>query len=495
MLGRKLTKWEWLELVTVFLLLILPRLYYLFIYTNPLYLGWYTDTLHHWQIAYLSKEIGFHQSFLRLWDFKGMEFFWGLLHPLVLVILFSLTGSISVVVPRLLSIVAGCLAYVFLFVLIKRYFNWLTAWAVVIWTAFFPVTLLSNTVGEPEELGLMLIFGGLLLWPRLPIFTGILWAMASMVRAEYWLFCLGLIVGAGLISRSKDKVILLIIGYAVVILAYMKYLVTYTGSYIYPIKLNFLASVKGEWFVDVPIVGFKLMAKRISQAIFGFGLLGGLLTLWKKPKQGLLWLFGFANICFIGFMVGFGAYVKGFIPRIWVDRLYNWPYLFTGIVIITGFFYYLPKTWPWVNKLKLNWLVLIAGLVISQRLWLPINRYMNQSTDIYAGEKDSAREIAAAYQGGKVLLPEDRPYLTYYLAHDFGIEGKNMVGQMFDTFFYIEEKTLAQEETIKWLKENDIRLLALTVPKETYLELIASRPKQFIKLATKNVLLYRVENK
>jgi len=79
-------------LVLVFLLLLVPRLVYLFYISDPNIVGWYTDVFHHWQVAYLSKEIGFKQEVWRLWDFKGMEYFWGVLHPVVLAALFALTG-------------------------------------------------------------------------------------------------------------------------------------------------------------------------------------------------------------------------------------------------------------------------------------------------------------------------------------------------------------------------------------------------------------------
>ncbi|MFQ5922275.1 MAG: hypothetical protein ACE5M4_05475, partial [Anaerolineales bacterium] len=50
----------------------IARLYVLFFVTEPQNpgLGWYGDVFHHWQIAYLSQEIGFSEGFLRLWDFK-----------------------------------------------------------------------------------------------------------------------------------------------------------------------------------------------------------------------------------------------------------------------------------------------------------------------------------------------------------------------------------------------------------------------------------------
>ena len=109
----------------VFLLAALPRLFVLFFVTDPQNpgLGWYGDTFHHWQIAILSKEIGFAEGFLRLWDFKGLEFFWGLLHPLVLIGLFNLTGSVSIVIPRLVSAIGASITMVMFFFLLRRYFN------------------------------------------------------------------------------------------------------------------------------------------------------------------------------------------------------------------------------------------------------------------------------------------------------------------------------------------------------------------------------------
>jgi hypothetical protein len=501
---KRKIKFSWsgfLTVLAVFLLALVPRLVYIFYFSNPNFPGWYTDTFHHWQVAYLSKEVGFSQGFLRLWDFKGMEFFWGLLHPLVLAALFWLTGSIDILIPRLLSTVGGSVSIVLLFLLIKRYFNRQAAWATAIFASFFPITLFSNTVGMQEELGMPLVLGAILLWPQLPVVGGILLALASMVRAEYWLFCFGLVGATLLLRKHFDKAAILLLTYGVIILVYMKYLANWTGNYIYPVYWNFLASVKGEWFENLPVVGEKLLAKQINQGIFGFGIFGALLTLIKKPKEALLFLFGFGNILFIGFMVGFGSYVKGYIPRFWVDRLYNWPYLFTAILVIIFLFYYLPGK---IKRLKttilvFSWIFLAAAIIASQLIWKPINYFMEPVEAIYNQEKEWAREIADAYQDGKVLLPEDRPYITYFLAHDYGISAKNMEGQMFDPFFYFDDQDNLfsnwgedRKIVLDWLKERDIKLIALTVPKPTYLGLIEREPEFFIKLPSERVALYRV---
>ena len=56
----------WWALAAVWAVALLPRLYALFFLTNPQNPGdhWHGDVFHHWQIAYLTKEIG-------LWDPSG----------------------------------------------------------------------------------------------------------------------------------------------------------------------------------------------------------------------------------------------------------------------------------------------------------------------------------------------------------------------------------------------------------------------------------------
>ena len=219
----------------------------------------------------------------------------------------------------------------------------------------------------------------------------------------------------------------------------------------------------------------------------------------------LLYLYGFGNIVFIGFMVGFGSYVKGYIPRFWVDRLYNWPYLFAMILIVIALFYYLPKL---AGKLSttvyvFSWLLLLTGLVVSQIIWKPINFFMQPVAAIYKSEKHWAAQIAGAYQDGTILLPEDRPYITYFLAHDYKIPGKNMEGQMFDPFFYFKDQenpfsNWGEERKIvlDWLKRDNIKLLVLTTPKSTYQGLIDREPDLFKKLPSEQeILLYEVNIK
>ena len=75
---------------------VVPRLYAIFFLTDPENAGdgWHGDVYHHWQIAYLTKQIGLTApGGPRLWDLKGLDYYWGVLHPVMMVGLFFVTAN------------------------------------------------------------------------------------------------------------------------------------------------------------------------------------------------------------------------------------------------------------------------------------------------------------------------------------------------------------------------------------------------------------------
>ena len=244
--------------------------------------NWYGDVYHHWQIAYLSKEVGFKQGFLRLWDLKGMEYFWGLLHPLVLAFLFTITRSVDILIPRFLSIFCGSGVVLLLFVIVRRYFGRLTALLTAIWAAFFPVLVYTDSLGMQDQLAFFVLLLGIYFWPKKPALTGIFFALAAMGRTEYWLFGLGLILATFIIERDFGKNVVAFGSWFIIILLYMKYLLDKTGNPIYPIWWNYLAHIIGEWQVVKPLSTDALVGKGVFQAVFGIGMVGALFTFWKS---------------------------------------------------------------------------------------------------------------------------------------------------------------------------------------------------------------------
>lgn len=488
--------------IGVFLLAVLPRLFVLFAVTDPQNpgIGWYGDVYHHWQIAYLSKTVGFSEGFLRLWDFKGLEFFWGLLHPLALIILFTITGSVDIVIPRLLSTFAASASIVMLFFLLRRYFNIHVAIAGVLLAALNPIAVFNDTVGMQEPLGIALLFGGLLLLDRRPALAGVVWAMAGMVRAEYWVFgaaLVGLAIVSGRYSKQKLQ---LAVGWAAPTLLYMKYMLNYTGNPIYPIYWNFLAGTAGKWIADIPMNEEQIQAQSVARVVLVLAAAASFWILRKRPRGFLFLLLGLGNIMMIGIVLGLGEYVRGYIARVLIDRLLVLPYLYAGILLIVLLLYVLPELNFRSTRLAFGWSVFIVGLLVSQWAWKPILGYYTPLNDVWTAEKQLADDVAAQYQGGTVSIPEDRPYLTYALVQYHGISGENIDGQMYDAFAYIEgdpfERWDEGSETIRnWLDTQDIKLLVFYSGKWNYEEMIRREPGWFNQVSTANrgtVQIYQV---
>lgn len=495
-------KFNWKNLIgpsVVFFLALLPRLYFLYTHDsqNPGY-DWYGDVYHHWQIAYLSKTVGFQHGFLRLWDLKGMEYFWGLLHPLASVFLFTITGSVDIVLIRLLSIVPASLVIVFIFLLVKRDFNASAAWASALFLAFFPVTLFSDTLGMQEPLGLALLFGGILLWPKYGILTGLFWGIASMERAEYWLFSVGLVVAALLDKRKKltDTKVKLFSGWLVVIIFYMKYLATWTGNYIYPIYWNFLASVIGKWFAKgekVAYLPFEYYSevKIIGAIVFILAAFISLYILKKRPRYYLWFLVGFFNLSLVGFMFSFAAYSRGYLDRFLVDRLFAWPYGFLAILLMIFCLYFLPEKLKFWKMLKLGWLVLLVVLIASMFLWNPINYYFGLAQKSWPGAIKLAEETVRNWdKKGKIAVPQNKPDYVYALVRYQGVTGEKIVGEMFDAFYYLGDNPFSDWEKnwpkVKdWLKKEDVSLFVVPHNRWDYMEMLRRQPNDFILLEGK----------
>jgi hypothetical protein len=463
-------------------------------------LGWYGDTFHHWQIAYLSMEIGFEEGFLRLWDFKGMEYFWGLLHPLILAALFTITGSVDVVIPRMVSLISGSLAVVFLFMLARRHFGTSVAVAAALFAALNPVSVFSDASGMQEPLGIMLLLGGLLLWPRSPIATGLIWALAGMVRAEYWVFGAGLVVASFIVERASTRKIGLALGWGVPSLLYMKYLMDWTGNPIYPIYWNFMGNAAGEWMADIPLDATKLAVQ------WGFRIVGILCAIgaWKvmttKPRHSLLYLFGIGNILLLSFMLGFSAYVRGFLPRFFVDRIFEFPYAFLGLILAVLL---IRQVAPRIGKSLgpvTAWAGVIVVLGMSQLAWPVIWRYFEPGRLLYENQLTATTAIGEMYESGVVSMPEDRPWQTYWLVNSYGLDARSIEGQMYDPFAYMSGNPFAnwsenREPVLSWLEDRNIALLVFDGGDATYQQLVKQEPTLFEKVYStpgETMLIYRV---
>ena len=150
---------------------------------------------HHWQIAYLTKEIGLSApGGPRLWDLKGLDYFWGVLHPLLMVAVFDITGSIDIVLNRLVSLVFGVAVVVLLFHIVRRYWGLHAAIGAALVAGAAPHQRHERFLRDARASRRGACPGGDLGVAEADGFwSGLAFGLATMARAEAWIFSLGMV--------------------------------------------------------------------------------------------------------------------------------------------------------------------------------------------------------------------------------------------------------------------------------------------------------------
>lgn len=486
-----INKWVWMILIGLFVLAIVPRIWFIFKVSNPENPGvaWFGDAYHHWQIAYLSREIGFKEGFLRLWDLKGMEFFWGLLHPLLTILAFTVTGSINIGVERSLTAIMGGISVALIYLVVSKYWNKPAAIGASILAALNPVGVFNDGSGMVEPIGIPFLLLGIYLWPRKPFWAGFALFFALLARAEYWVFSIGIMIIMIIIDKvGSSKKAALAVGLLVPLFIYMKYLLDYTGNPIYPFYWNYVANIFGAWQFKTEFTAADIAIKHLYQFILLVSAIFSGLVLWKKPKGTLVYLLGLGNWIFLGASFGIGAYIGSYESYVWFVRFMILPYMFIGIMLSVLLFYYLPKIKyiKFFDKIKLNWLVLLAVLILVQPVWIPIMKKYNSTEPIWLHALELSEDMIKHYRGGKIVFFEANPELTYILVTRYGLEGKNIVSEMFDPYFYFEDDPYndwgnKRSVVFEWLKKFEIETIFTYSNSLRYARLAEEEPEYISK--------------
>ncbi len=485
----KFNKSSFILFAILFLLAFIPRVYFIYFMSAPENggVGWNGDTYHHWQIGYLTYTTGLQHGFLRLWDLKGMEYFWGPFDPLLLTVIFALTGNVNLVITRLLSTFFGVASLLLLALLAKRYWGTRVAVLTFLFGMFFPIAIQSDASGMLEPFGVFFMLLGIYFWPSLPIVTGVSWALGTMVRAEAWLFSIGLLVGLFFVKEKAHKKGLVLIGWVTVMLVYMKYLLDNTGNAIYPVYWNFLANGLGSW-AD-PSQQLTPLQLTVQPILMTLGVLTAfvlLFLLYKKPKGLLLLLLGFGNIFFVTAFIGFSHYIKGWEWWFPLIRFFVFSYIFLAMVLF-AILSQLEK-----HSSKMATTVLIVGgiliIVVSQLTWGPVIYRFSQTAPEWQRSMEFGKEVGKYYQSGTLLFPEGDPNLTYAVVAYGHVNGKNILGEMFDPFYYIGEKEAFinwdkyEVQINSWFKKYNIQLMVIPNDRGRYFNLIKKEQFYFEKI-------------
>jgi hypothetical protein len=445
---------------------LLPRLVYLFKFADPQNLGDpFTDAYHHWQIAFLTKEVGISHG--RLWDMRGWEYFWGLLHPALMNVLFFATGSIDIVLARLLSLAFGSAAVVLIFLLCHRYWGTQVAVVAAAFAALSPVAIFNDDAGMTEPIAIALVLFGIWLTPRRGFLAGVAWGLAALARVEAWLFGAGLVLAWALGRRPGSSRWPVVVGWLVTMGLYFKFLLDQTGNPIYPLYINFQFVGLGAGGTSATLT----QDQRLLWIPLGLGVVaagaGLAWSLWKQPPSYLLLTYGFGYSA-----LSLATYLR--YASEWKERRFELPLDFLAILVAVVLLKVLPERWRVLRVA--NWGLAAAALLAVQLIWLPVQAAYSATEPLFQYEVQLGHAIGAvynqpAYRGGILSMPGDEPTLLYVLARDEGVHGDRVTSQFYDPFYYLpagyhyaDHKTVVGPLLRCWLWNTHSRLMLLSPP-------------------------------
>lgn len=477
--------WAWTPAVAA--AAAIPRLLYVFVFTNPENPGdgVYDDVWHHWQIAYLTKQVGLTApGGPRLWDLKGMEYIWGPLHPLLMSLVFAVTGSVDIVLNRLVSLVFGVVIAVVMFHLARRYWGLQVGIASALFAALLPTSVMNDASGMVEPIAIALTLLGIWAWERRQGFwSGVGFALAAAGRAEEWIFSLGLVVAALLRRTRSQQRIPLVAGFAIVMVVYVKVLLDRTGDPIYPVWWNFIGHAAGQW--GTPYITPAQYAMRpLFAALLLLSFLGLGWTLWKRPVPYMLLTFGFGYWVFVSGSYGFTAFLSDWQWWAPLTRRFEFPWLFLAVLLAALLLWWAPRRLG-ERVRPAGWVAVAGVLVASQLLWVPMHRLFAPTEAKWQATMADSSTLGRwyglpEYKGHALALPPDRPDITYGLARYGAVDGKHLISEMYDPFAYPDEKQAIDVRIQCWLSGNDIRLMAVAESDTNLMAVVKSHPDWFV---------------
>ena len=465
---------------------IVARVAYLLVGTaDSRFVAWYIDSFHHWQISFLTKEIGFANG-PRLWDLGGMEYFWGFLPAVAGALALMLTGSAAMWPIQALNIVLGCATVAVLYFVGRRYWS---HWAGVTLAVFFavsPVSILTDASGMQEPLAFLFLALALLVLLDRPLLAGAMLALAASSRPDYWLYTLAM--GATVIVARRERGSLLasprvvapyVIGYAIGMAPYLQHIFIQTGNPVYALYWNFMGNIRGAWMPAVEPTPHQLLAQAAARGLLAVSVAGLAFTLWRRPSGWPVIAAGLWGCFLIGYVLGISKYILGYLDRFWLDRIMLLPYLALATVIAIAVARIARA--GTIGRIAAVPLIVAVAASLSL-LWIPAQRYQMEASH-YQKDLAFAQGIAAVTTSGRVLVPGDSVIVTYGLANE-GVEAQRFMSQL-----YHPDRGPALDA---WLRDMDVRWILVKRGDEFWHGVVASDPERFA-LRTSSVLdLYEV---
>jgi len=361
-------------------------------------------------------------------------------------------GTTSVVPFRILNIVIGSSNVVILYLLARKFSLPYPELAGLL-IATNPVLIFVDISGMAEPIAFLFIFASLFFYEKRPFVFGVLLALASMCRVEFWAISWGLIACYGIFRKSTTAMMPALLGWLVVMSPYLFHLWVQTGDPLYPLRTNIAADIVGQWFATGSIDMLSLVWRGIFVGILAFSLFGLIYLVWRKPKSYIIYAFILGNLAQHGITFGLSAYSSGFVPLYFIDRLIVLEYIFIGLAGVPFLIKYVPTIFPamrGVASRRAFGAIVLVGVVL---LYSYVG-YM--STAIYTDQAQSdirlfqvGNRIAANYAGGTII--SDNVAVTYRLIN-LGIAPEHILGST-----YAPRDNLGQ--IYNWLVEYNVTII------------------------------------
>jgi len=270
----------------------------------------------------------------------------------------------------------------------------------------------------------------------------------------------------------------------------MKVMLDHTGNPIYPVYWNFIANAAGAWEFREQLDAAQLAVRPLLGALLVLSTTGLAFTLIRRPRGYMFLTFGFGYLVFTFGFLGFTSYLKSWESWFWMERFFDFPYEFGAVLVAIALFALLPRVaGPWIKTAGL--VVVGAALVVAQLAWAQILPMYDSTRPVWQETLTAGRYLGdiylqAPYQGSVLNLPNANPSLTYVLTRFDGVDGRHLIGQLYDPFYYLPKGVSYVEYpqdvgTLMqcWLAKTQTKLLLVDVNNGNYLALIAAHPEWF----------------
>ncbi len=470
--------WAWVLLLTLGAVAL--RVGYLAVGTDdPHFTGWYTDSFHHWQIAYLTKEIGFSQG--RLWDLGGVEYFWGFIPTVLDALLLTVSFTTTLWPLQVLNLVAGSAAVGVLYLVGRRYWSHRVGLIVALFVAVNPVSVFTDVSGMQEPVALLFLSLALLWFLDRPARAGLMLGLAAASRPDYWAYSLAILGSAALILgglRPRPPFVRLgaiapyLRGYAIVVVPYMLILWMQTGNPIYPLYWNFLGNARGQWLADIQPTEHQLGIQAIARILLVASLAGQALVARSRPRGWPVLVAGLWGATLIGFLLGLSKYILAYLDRFWIDRIMLLLYLLVAVLVA------LALTWlertAGVRRLASGTALGVLAALALNALWVPTLFYRDQIRAGYDRNLDFGAQVASLAREGTVIVPGAAVHLTYAMVQH-GVGARRLLSANYHPDYTPE----APDEFLAWLRRYDVRWMVIAPGDLFYEDVARHEPTHF----------------